>query len=269
MVAGRAQPILVFPEGTTHNSKVMITFKDGAFAPGLPVQPALLRYKYTHCDPSWVWSGPEAPMLMFKLMCQLVNSLEVEFLPVCSPSQEEMDNPIVFARNVQLKMAEAMGVPTTEHSVEDLQLQVAAIKASFPAEVGVIGYSAIKDAFGVDAAQIKDQMLVFKHMQGGAAGRVSCEEFVESFERAFHKPSKNQTRMLQEFFDRLTDGQPTLAELQALEQCFQAGMLRCDSVESNACDMVPTCDASLGSCPRVSGKVPCTCSPGATRASRN
>merc|ERR1719356_1917998 len=107
-------------------------------------------------------------------------------------------------------MAEAMGVPTTEHSVEDLQLQVAAIKASFPAEVGVIGYSAIKDAFGADTAQIKDHMMVFKHMQGDATGGVSCEEFVESFERAFHKPSKNQTRMLQEFFDRLTDGQPTL-----------------------------------------------------------
>merc|ERR1712137_998752 len=53
-------------------------------------------------------------------------------------------------------------------------------------------------------------MLVFKNMQGGAAGRVSRDEFVESFERAFHKPSENQTRMLQELFDRLTDGQPTL-----------------------------------------------------------
>jgi len=209
-VAGRAPPILVFPEGTTHNSKVMITFKDGAFAPGLPVQPALMRYKFRHCDPCWVSSGPGLPMLVFKLMCQVANSLEVEFLPVHRPSQEERDSSLAFARGVQLQMATAMGVPTTEHSLEDLQLQMAAIKASLPCEVGVIGYSAIRDAFGVDAAQIKDQMLVFKNMQGGAAGRVSCDEFVESFERAFHRPSGGQTRMLQEFFERLTDGQPTL-----------------------------------------------------------
>merc|ERR1712003_346504 len=54
-------------------------------------------------------------------------------------------------------------------------------------------------------------MFVFKQMAGdGAAGRVSCEEFVDCFRRAFHEPSEAQAKLLQEFFRQLTGGQPTL-----------------------------------------------------------
>lgn len=35
---------LIFPEGTTTNRKALITFKAGAFIPGMPVQPVVLRY---------------------------------------------------------------------------------------------------------------------------------------------------------------------------------------------------------------------------------
>ena len=35
---------------------------------------------------------------------------------------------------------------------------------------------------------------------------------------------------------------PTLADHEALEQCFQRGLLRCDGVESNTCDQVAECD---------------------------
>ena len=38
------------------------------------------------------------------------------------------------------------------------------------------------------------------------------------------------------------DKPPSLADLEALEQCFQRGLLRCDSVDSNACDQVSNCD---------------------------
>jgi lysophosphatidylcholine acyltransferase/lyso-PAF acetyltransferase len=36
--------IFIFPEGTCTNGKVMIDFKPGAFYPGVPVQPVLIRY---------------------------------------------------------------------------------------------------------------------------------------------------------------------------------------------------------------------------------
>lgn len=209
-VAGKAPPILVFPEGTTHNLQSVITFKDGAFAPGHPVQPAVLRYKFQHFDPTWVYAGPELPMLMFRLMCQVVNRIEVVYLPVCHPSEEEKSNPHKFCRRVQLAMAKAMGVPVTEHSVEDLQLQAAAVKAHLPAEVGVVGFSALKRTFAVDTRQIKDQMLVFREMTQDGSGLVNFEEFVDCFRRAFHEPSEGQKKLLQKFFHQLTGGQELL-----------------------------------------------------------
>ena len=36
--------------------------------------------------------------------------------------------------------------------------------------------------------------------------------------------------------------EPTVADHEALEQCFQRGLLRCDGLESNKCDQVAECD---------------------------
>ena len=41
---GKWPPFLIFPEGTVTNRKALITFKAGAFIPGKPVQPVLVRY---------------------------------------------------------------------------------------------------------------------------------------------------------------------------------------------------------------------------------
>ena len=35
---------LIFPEGTTTNGRLLITFKSGAFIPGVPVQPCVISY---------------------------------------------------------------------------------------------------------------------------------------------------------------------------------------------------------------------------------
>ena len=45
--------VLIFPEGCTTNGKCVITFKHGAFSPGLPVQPIAIRFPYKHFDPTW------------------------------------------------------------------------------------------------------------------------------------------------------------------------------------------------------------------------
>eukprot|EP00928_Gymnodinium_smaydae_P014503 TRINITY_DN15323_c1_g1_i1.p1 TRINITY_DN15323_c1_g1~~TRINITY_DN15323_c1_g1_i1.p1 ORF type:complete len:618 (-),score=132.01 TRINITY_DN15323_c1_g1_i1:95-1948(-) len=207
---GLAAPILVFPTGTTTNMEVVITFKDGAFATGYAVQPAILRYSFQHCDPSWVFSGPSTAMLIFRLMCQVHNKLEVEFLPVCTPSEREKQEPHEFARRVQLQVAEAMGVPVTEHAVEDVQLQLAAVRANLPPEAGVVGFPALKDVFSVDAKQVKQQMHVFKQMDHSGTGLVGFEEFKDCFRRGFHEPSAEQTRLLQDFFFQLTGGSQNL-----------------------------------------------------------
>lgn len=48
----------IFPEGTCTNRKALITFKGGAFYPGVPVQPVVLKYKNKFDSLTWTWKGP-------------------------------------------------------------------------------------------------------------------------------------------------------------------------------------------------------------------
>jgi lysophosphatidylcholine acyltransferase/lyso-PAF acetyltransferase len=51
--------ILVFPEGTCTNRTSLIQFKPGAFYPGVPVQPVIIRYPNKLDTVTWTWQGPE------------------------------------------------------------------------------------------------------------------------------------------------------------------------------------------------------------------
>jgi len=44
---------------------------------------------------------------------------EIIYLPAYYPSEEEKANPELYANNVRKKMAEVLGVPTTNHTIAD------------------------------------------------------------------------------------------------------------------------------------------------------
>jgi lysophosphatidylcholine acyltransferase/lyso-PAF acetyltransferase len=103
--------VLIFPEGCTTNGKALVTFKTGAFSPGLPVQPVAFKYPYKfydpryagHCDvlkkltkrtiltflsswfsmhSSWCADGPGLLGMLLELTSQFKNSMTVTYLPV-------------------------------------------------------------------------------------------------------------------------------------------------------------------------------------------
>jgi len=112
--------LFLCPEGTNTNRKVLIQFKIGAFAPGVPVQPVLIRYPGTErIDPTtWTYNQPthSYKFSVLYILANPINRVEVEFLPVYIPNDEEKSNPELYAKNVQVKMAEALGVPATDIS---------------------------------------------------------------------------------------------------------------------------------------------------------
>ncbi|KRT85942.1 hypothetical protein AMK59_2551, partial [Oryctes borbonicus] len=57
--------ILIFPEGTCTNRSCLITFKPGAFYPGVPVQPVCIRYPNKLDTVTWTWEGPSARIPLF------------------------------------------------------------------------------------------------------------------------------------------------------------------------------------------------------------
>ncbi|XP_055368781.1 lysophosphatidylcholine acyltransferase 1 isoform X2 [Betta splendens] len=119
---GQWPQIMIFPEGTCTNRSGLILFKAGAFIPGLPVQPVVLRYPNKLDTITWTWQGPGAFKILWLTLCQLHNPIEIEYLPVYTPSDEEKENPAVFASNIRKIMAKALNVPLLNFSFEDREI---------------------------------------------------------------------------------------------------------------------------------------------------
>ncbi|XP_038973824.1 lysophospholipid acyltransferase LPEAT1-like isoform X1 [Phoenix dactylifera] len=95
--------MMLFPEGTTTNGNYLLPFKTGAFLAKAPVLPVILKYPYNRFSPAWdTISGVRH---VFLLLCQFVNHLEVIHLPVYYPSEQEMEDPKLYANNVRKLMA--------------------------------------------------------------------------------------------------------------------------------------------------------------------
>ena len=108
--------VLISPEGTTAHGHGLLTFNKGAFIPGQPVLPMLIRYPYKHLNMGW---GMISSTLWFlvRMTTQFYNSCHLELLPVYYPSEEEKRDPVVYMKNVRTYMAEALGVPTFDQGV--------------------------------------------------------------------------------------------------------------------------------------------------------
>lgn len=102
-------------EGTTTNGTYLLPFRTGAFIAGVPVQPVLLLYKWDRFSPAW--ESIAAGRHIFFLLSHLYQTLEVVFLPVYAPSEEEKKDPALYAANVRRIMAEAGKFELTHHTL--------------------------------------------------------------------------------------------------------------------------------------------------------
>ena len=113
---------LIFPEGTTSNRKALMSFKPGGFLAGKTVQPMLIKYHLKHDTVSWTWDQPHGFIACFLFtICQWRNEVELVYLPPYTPSQEEVESPVVFANNVRSLMAAALNVPLCDMTFEDIK----------------------------------------------------------------------------------------------------------------------------------------------------
>ncbi|XP_027354454.1 lysophospholipid acyltransferase LPEAT1 isoform X2 [Abrus precatorius] len=95
--------MMLFPEGTTTNGDFLLPFKTGGFLAKAPVLPVILRYHYQRFSPAW--DSISGVRHVIFLLCQFVNYMEVVQFPVYYPSQQEMDDPKLYANNVRRLMA--------------------------------------------------------------------------------------------------------------------------------------------------------------------
>nr|XP_040021225.1 lysophosphatidylcholine acyltransferase 1 [Gasterosteus aculeatus aculeatus] len=146
---GEWPQIMIFPEGTCTNRSCLITFKPGAFIPAVPVQPVVIRYPNKLDSITWTWQGPGAFEILWLTLCQLHNEFVIEFLPIYTPSEEEKNNPALFAINVRRVMAKALGVPITDYSFEDCQLAMADGQLRLPVDTCLLEFAKLVRRLGL------------------------------------------------------------------------------------------------------------------------
>ncbi|PRP84467.1 hypothetical protein PROFUN_08052 [Planoprotostelium fungivorum] len=169
--------VLVFPESTITNGKALITFKKGAFTPGCAVQPIVVDFPYKHFDISWVPSAPSTRMLMFRLMCQFVNHMKVQYLPVQRPNDEESADPSLWAENVRNLCARTLDIPTTDHTFEDMVLITQAIKRQMPNDSVNVFFNTLRTAHKLELKSVQHMMDEFARMDKDHNGTIDREEF--------------------------------------------------------------------------------------------
>lgn len=151
--------VLIFPEGTCTNRSCLITFKPGAFYPGVPVQPVLLRYPNKLDTVTWTWEGPGVLKLMWLTLVQPHSNCEIEYLPVYKPSEEEKKDPKLYAHNVRQLMAKALGVPTLDFTYDDCQLVAKAKQLSLPHSSILLHIHRLRIRLGLTRSQVEEKLL--------------------------------------------------------------------------------------------------------------
>lgn len=123
--------LVIAPEGTTKSRDCLLRFRKGAFVPGLPVTPVLLRYPARHFYVGWglPWSDL---FHIYRLLCQVINHVAVEFLEPYLPTLEEQKDPMLYAENVRETMARHLGVELVDTDVgEENELRRLGVTSNF------------------------------------------------------------------------------------------------------------------------------------------
>jgi Ca2+-binding EF-hand superfamily protein/1-acyl-sn-glycerol-3-phosphate acyltransferase len=198
---GQFPPILIFPEGTTANG-ALISFKVGAFAAGVPVQPVLISFPSRHFDLSWAGATLSQAKHLFYSGCQFYNRLRVEWLPLYEPNEAEKENPQLYQENVRRLMGRVSGLPMTEHGYADvvLRLEAEKIRAS-QMEDQNIAFKPILERFqNMTLEGLKQQLYHFKQADTDNSGTLDFQEFARAL-------SLQPSPLLRRVFDLIdTDG---------------------------------------------------------------
>merc|ERR1719329_1503478 len=192
-------PILIFPEGTVTNGKQLVQFKAGPFAPGKPVMPVLMQYPNTNYDFTWVGKNSNLGVTFLRMMLQFQNRCTVTLLDQVEPSPQEIEDPILFANNVRKRMANELGVPTTEHSYDDVWFSLEALEANVESDFVIQDFSKM---LGLDLEGFKVLLAKFKDMDKTGCGYISQEDFARV--AGFTDRTPESAQRIFEFFD--TDG---------------------------------------------------------------
>ncbi|CAL1278503.1 unnamed protein product [Larinioides sclopetarius] len=198
------EQLLVFPEGGCGNRKALLRFKLGAFAPGVPVQPCFIRYKNNLDTITWSWEGPGALKQLWLTLTQFYISCELEFLPVYRPTEQERQNPRLFADNVQHYVSSLTNTPVSDFCLEDARFLKMAKESRLPPTVALVKLLRLRRTLGNqdmnpadELKQLEEKRKSFTPLRGDVQhlasylGLERCPEALKEFFRILDQQKKN------------------------------------------------------------------------------
>ncbi|XP_078688123.1 lysophosphatidylcholine acyltransferase 2-like isoform X2 [Branchiostoma floridae x Branchiostoma belcheri] len=188
--SGAWPQVIIFPEGTCTNRSCLINFKQGAFFPGMPVQPVAIKYPNKLDTVTWTWQGPGGLTILWYTLCQFHNRLEVEFLPVYYPSEEEKKNARLYAINVRAKIAAVLDIPITDHTFDDCMLMVAAGKSDMPMDAGLVEFQKLKEKLGLKLEDMRQLLKKYSSIAGKECGVIGIDDFAKHLNLPVTEPLK-------------------------------------------------------------------------------
>ncbi|KAM4630252.1 lysophosphatidylcholine acyltransferase 1 [Polymixia lowei] len=201
---GEWPQIMIFPEGTCTNRSGLIRYKPGAFIPGLPVQPVVLRYSNKLDTVTWTWRGPGAFKILWLTLCQLHNTMEIEYLPIYTPSEEEKSDPALFGNNVRQLMAKALQLPLTDLSFDDCQLSLSQGPLRIPGNSSLLKFNRLVCRLGLRAGTTD---MVLEQLASRARKLCGDRLILEDFAQYLNLPVTDTLSQVHSLFNQHGDGQ--------------------------------------------------------------
>uniref|UniRef100_A0AAZ3PXI1 EF-hand domain-containing protein n=1 Tax=Oncorhynchus tshawytscha TaxID=74940 RepID=A0AAZ3PXI1_ONCTS len=193
---GEWPQIMIFPEGTCTNRSCLITYKPGAFIPAVPVQPVVIKY----------------PNKMVRKGVTSLGSVfffSPQFLPVYTPSEEEKNNPALFAHNVRHLMAKALDIPITDYSFEDCQLAMAEGQLRLPVDTCLLEFAKLVRRLGLKPQNVEKVLQEF----GNRARKMEGEKLgLEAFAHYLDVPVSDMLRDIFSLFNEQEDNMIDIRE---------------------------------------------------------
>ncbi|XP_035917961.1 lysophosphatidylcholine acyltransferase isoform X2 [Anopheles stephensi] len=188
--------ILIFPEGTCTNRTSLIKFKPGAFYPGVPIQPVLMRYPNKVDTVTWTWEGPNAIQLLWRTLTQFHTFCEIEFLPVYYPNEAEKANPKLYADNVRMLMAKALEIPISDYTFDDCKLMTFVKNVGMPHPAAIADIEKLRKTLRIDVADRERKIVTSQREFTDANSLLTYAQFTaqmqidpaqEAAQNLFHK----------------------------------------------------------------------------------
>uniref|UniRef100_A0A8C7FQL0 Lysophosphatidylcholine acyltransferase 1 n=1 Tax=Oncorhynchus kisutch TaxID=8019 RepID=A0A8C7FQL0_ONCKI len=199
---GEWPQIMIFPEGTCTNRSCLITFKPGAFIPAVPVQPVVLRYPNKMDTITWTWQGPGKYGRVLSLFFSL------QYLPLYTPSEEEKNNPALFANNVRRIMAKALELPITDLSFDDCQLSQAKGPLRVPTNSSLLQFNRLARRLGLRTGTTDTVLQQASRARNIWGYRLGLEDFAQYLDL----PVTDMLTELHSLFNQHGDGQIDVRE---------------------------------------------------------